>query len=138
MDFTKKFGAIEAEGTWFEYDDARIKFMGLQSRKAQARAFDAFTADEALEMAKNNGKYNYEGKTANDLNRVAAKLASRYLIDWSNITENGVDVPFTPEKAFEFCFYHPEFLTWVNAKITELGETVEQAKATKTAVSKKK
>ena len=111
----------ERDGIWIEF------IMGIRLKIARARnpkyseLIRKLTQDMRVDMRE--GKFDTE-----QFNEVLIQVrAHTILLDWENIDEDGVDVPYSPEKAMEY-FRNPElkdFYTFV-VSISESSEAYKK------------
>lgn len=133
MDFSKKYGSMKSTTVWVAFDDAKIE---LSPRGAKTNAFNAIHAltEQDVEVLQKNDK---TVTTTGDMMRITARMAASYIIDWSGIYDDGEEVKYSPEKAFEFCFLHPEFKKFIEAEVARLKENDKDKVAVKEAIKKK-
>lgn len=154
MDFAKKYGALD-DGIWVDFDDAKIKFLKPNTRKAAVELLNTMTAEDMLflqEVYPNVEKLDDEQKeeaskaaedklkqsTMGKMIGLKAKMAAQHIVDWKNIAMGDTEVPYSKDKAVELCVAYPEFLTWVEAQVKSLQEVASTDTASKAKVVKKK
>ena len=87
----------ESSGVWIDYeDDIKLKIGRMNSP-----AFEKFIADR---QATSIGRYRRAKQTDAERDKLIEEaVANTILLDWKNIQdEEGLDIPFSKEKALEF------------------------------------
>jgi hypothetical protein len=110
----------EVEGVWVDFASGiRLKIARARNPK-YTELLQSLV--EPIKLEVRNGKIDAE-KFAEILFEVRAKTI---LLDWKNIEENGVEVPYSSEKAMEY-FKNPELKDFYNFVII-ISENADQYK----------
>lgn len=157
MDLKKKFLTKDDEGTWVDYDDARICILPAGSRKAKLQMVEALTILEINEMTdvtkpSDTDASDYEERlavfVAEKIARMGAKKGGEFvdlkarmnaacIIDWTGITDDGKPVHYSQQKAAEYCYEYSEFHEFILLEVFKLDKT-QDVQEQKAKVIKKK
>lgn len=126
MDFKKRFAVQDEQGVWVKFEDVEIKLLRPGTRLAEQ------AVNRVIPL-----KQDQTDQTVDDLMRMTAKMAAALVVDWKGIEDDGVEVPYSPEAAYEYLYQYEDFRKFISAEGANLKVTSPEAADEDKEVKKK-
>jgi hypothetical protein len=126
MDLKKEFGTdktLEEDGAWIDMGDGtQLKIARAGNKKASEYARQV---SKPFQTQIRFGKFTEEGFT-----KLAIEVAAQFiLLDWKNLQEDGVDVPYSKENALRMLTDYPDFRNFVSASAEDIKNYQKEGEA---------
>lgn len=117
MDFTKQYGSLNPkdQAEWVDHEGSRFLVAPANNIAFKNKTLEQFKVSEI----QGGGLDDLSAKKVVEVE--AEVKAHTILLDWENVKDNGVDIPYTPESAKKFIINYEQFRTWLDKEAINIA-----------------
>ncbi len=127
MDFTKQFGSLDpkVQAEWIEHEGSKFLIAPANNIAFKNKTLEMFKMGEI----QSGGLDNISAKRVIEIE--AEVKAHTVLLDWENVEDQGVKIPYNTDKAKEMIVNYEPFRNWLDAEAVKLATKKQQSNDSK-------